>query len=51
MGSTRPAMSRTGRWVALPHGDVIELINLLGTTPNRGLPTGGEAAEILARLR
>src|SRR5256885_1749820 len=31
-------MSRTGRWVAIRHAGEIELVDLLGASPNRTLP-------------
>jgi ATPase family protein associated with various cellular activities (AAA)/winged helix domain-containing protein len=37
-------MSRTGRWVAVPRPQLVELIDLLGANPNRALPVTGEIA-------
>jgi adenylate kinase family enzyme len=48
---SRLAMSRTGRWVAVRGEKEIELVDLLGATPNRGLPpTSGVACFVGAEL-
>ncbi|MEJ7597307.1 MAG: ATP-binding protein [Kofleriaceae bacterium] len=44
MSTTRIAMSRTGRWVALSRETAVEVVDLLGTTVNRAWPVVGQVA-------